>query len=239
MRKVTFFIDDLAFFKDEAPDVDFGDQKSFKAVYTLYGEGKNIDRYKLESVDGVIIGAKIPLDTLNGYQRGVILNDCKAYFEGRSYTNNGTKPCGVVKIVDNGLVLEMIGEQKQYLTPKARIREDIANAMRVSNTFEEYKTVMTNNGYELREGNSQEHGHFITYTAPNGQKIRDYILGENYTYNAVVSNFTKENKPSLNDVINEAKEYNAYESARKAFKVREELIQSGVLKVKNNYSPER
>lgn len=191
MRKVTFYIDDSAFFNHEAPRVDLGDQESFKAIYTLYGEGKNIDRYELTDK----FGNKIPLSSLNGYQRGVILNDCKAYFSGGNYHGNGTKPCGVVKIVDNDMIMEMIGEQKQYLAPTARLREDIANAMRVANNFEEYKTVMENNGYLLNEGNSEQHGRYITYTTSTGKKVRDYTLGENSTYERLMTFLKSKDNP--------------------------------------------
>lgn len=44
---------------------------------------------------------------------------------------------------------------------------------------------------------------------------------------------------ALDEQINEAKKYPAYESIRKAFGVREELIKSGALKVDDNRTPER
>lgn len=126
MRKVTFFIDDLAFFNLEAPGVDLGDKESFKAIYTLYGEGKNIERYELTDQEG----NKIPLTDLNGYQKGVILNDCKAYFTGSSYHSNGTKPCGVVKIDDSSHkdkernnVMEQQGKEREYVALDEQIRE--------------------------------------------------------------------------------------------------------------------
>lgn len=70
---------------------------------------------------------------------------------------------------------------------KARVNQDIANSMRVSNNFEEYKTIMEDAGYSLREGNSQQHGHYITYTTPNGKKVRDYILGEISSYEQLLT----------------------------------------------------
>lgn len=201
MRKVTFFIDDLAFFNHEAPGVDFGDKESFKAIYTLYGEGKNIDRYELTDPDG----NKISLADLNGYQKGVILNDCKAYFTGSSYHGGGTRPCGVIMIDDRNN------------SWRERVRVDIVNAMRVSNNFEEYKTVMENNGYSLHEGNNEQHGRYITYTAPDGKKVRDYTLGEHVSYERLLTNWETKNldnligraenhpeQPRLDDVIADA-----------------------------------
>lgn len=108
MRKVVFTIDDLAWFKrfynlteEQKQDI-FNDEESFKVIYTLYGEGKNIDRYTLTDHDG----NKVKLNDLNGYQRGVVLNDCMAYFNGGKYHGNETEPCGVVDIWDMEKITE-------------------------------------------------------------------------------------------------------------------------------------
>lgn len=37
---------------------------------------------------------------LNGYEKGVVLNDCYAYFTGGNYHSNASQPCGVVEIVE-------------------------------------------------------------------------------------------------------------------------------------------
>lgn len=100
MRKVIFTIDDLAWMQkhynlteEQKQDI-FGDKESFKVIYTLYGEGKNIDRYTLTDHNG----NKINLNDLNGYQRGVVLNDCMVYFTGGKYHSDTKEPCGVVDI---------------------------------------------------------------------------------------------------------------------------------------------
>lgn len=110
MRKVTFYIDDLAYFRrtlekeanitPEQIDGILSNLNGFSVIYTLYGEGKHIDRYALTDVDG----NKININDLNGYQRGVILNDCMAYFEGRKNHDGKDEPSGVVKIAENGKV---------------------------------------------------------------------------------------------------------------------------------------
>lgn len=108
MRKVIFTIDGLAWMQkyynltDEQMKNIFANQESFKAIYTLYGEGKNVDRYTLTDYDG----NKVNLNGLNGYQRGVVLNDCMAYFNGGKYHSNGTEPCGVVDIQDMEKITE-------------------------------------------------------------------------------------------------------------------------------------
>lgn len=100
MRKVTFKIDDLAwmqkFYGFTEMDMQniFGEADSFKAIYTLYGEDNDIDRYTLTDYDG----NKIRLDDLNGFQKGVVLNDCYAYFVGGRYHCDGKEPCGVIDI---------------------------------------------------------------------------------------------------------------------------------------------
>lgn len=108
MRKVTFKIDDLAWMQkhynltDEQMKDVFGDKESFRVIYTLYREGNCIDRYTLTDYDG----NKVNLNDLNGYQRGVVLNDCMAYFNGGKYHSNGTEPCGVVDIQDMEKITE-------------------------------------------------------------------------------------------------------------------------------------
>lgn len=103
MRRVKFYIDDLAFFKKEYKFTDeqmtevFGkDRESFKVIYTLYGKFKEPDRYELTDYDG----NKVCRESLNNYQRGVVLNDCFAYYVGGKYHFNCSYPCGVVKIID-------------------------------------------------------------------------------------------------------------------------------------------
>lgn len=103
-RKVTFYIDDLEFFhnfyhltNEQMKDL-FDNQHSFKVIYTLYGfeDGNLPDRYTLTDYDG----NKIDYNTLNGYQRGVVLNDCWAYYTGGKYHCDSSSPCGIVKIED-------------------------------------------------------------------------------------------------------------------------------------------
>lgn len=99
-RKVAFIINDLEYFRkhynltDEQFNSMLADQKPFKAVYTLIGNDKTVDRYILTDMDG----NKLYMDDLNGYERGVVLNDCYAYFTGGNYCDGGTDPCGVVEI---------------------------------------------------------------------------------------------------------------------------------------------
>ena len=105
MRKVIFKIDDKEYFrreleKENVPN-DIKEEilnsvKSFKSIYTLYGEGNNVNRYELTDYDG----NRISINDLNGYEKGVVLNDCCAYFTGGKYHSNTDKPCGVVEITE-------------------------------------------------------------------------------------------------------------------------------------------
>lgn len=81
-------------------------------------------------------------------------------------------------------------ERNQGKSWKERVRIDIENAMRVSNNIDEYLTIMENAGYSMREGNSQQYGQYITYTTPNGKKVRDYTLGQTSTYEQLLTYWT-------------------------------------------------
>lgn len=100
MRKVIFKIDDKEYFRRELEKYNCTGKQAedilnglgyFKAIYTLYGTGNNVDRYTLTDYDG----NNININDLNGYEKGVILNDCYDYF-----TGNENKPCGVVEILE-------------------------------------------------------------------------------------------------------------------------------------------
>lgn len=105
MRKVIFKIDDQEYFRKEFEKEGCTENQiedilkglgNFKAIYTLYGNGKQVDRYELTDQDG----NKISINDLNGYEKGVILNDCYTYFVGGKYHNNTDHPCGVVEIIE-------------------------------------------------------------------------------------------------------------------------------------------
>lgn len=103
MRKVIFRIDDLAYFKKvynltEKQMNEFFTKPAFQAIYTLYGREKSVYRYELTDFNG----NKILLNSLNGYIRGIILNDCMAYFYGYEYHDRETtEPFGVISIEES------------------------------------------------------------------------------------------------------------------------------------------
>ena len=106
MRKVVFLIDDMKFYKrayklsaQEIAGI-FADMKSFKVIFTIYGEGTHVDKYKLTDYNG----KPISINTLNMYEKGIVLNDCYAYFEGRKFNNKEKMPCGVIGIEDKNVM---------------------------------------------------------------------------------------------------------------------------------------
>ncbi len=104
MRKVVFHIDDVAYFKKIYGDAYEPDKNTpnFKAMYALFGNGKVPDRYALVSLDSKDFGSKLNLNDLNGFQKGIVLCDCKRYFEGFKEFNFGSKePCGVLSITES------------------------------------------------------------------------------------------------------------------------------------------
>jgi len=103
MRKVTFYIDDIQCLRNRLkerhnlPDSQIDEivsgLKELKAIYSLFGD-KYIDRYELTDMDG----NKININSLNNYERAVVLGDCMAYFEGKKFHFDGDSPTGVIKI---------------------------------------------------------------------------------------------------------------------------------------------
>lgn len=71
-------------------------------------------------------------------------------------------------------------QKNKGLSWKQRVRIDINNAMKTCPNFDSYKETMEKTGYYFRTGHSKQFGEFITYTCPDGQKIRDYRLGQGY-----------------------------------------------------------
>lgn len=105
MRKVIFKINEFEYLRKELEKDGCTESQivyilkgvgNFKAIYTLYGYGKQVDRYELTDYEG----NKISINDLNGYEKGVVLNDCYAYFTGGKYHSDTDKPCGVVEIIE-------------------------------------------------------------------------------------------------------------------------------------------
>lgn len=102
LREVTYHIDDAAYMKElyknqGEKDVDktIDDLVTpFRCTYQLIGrkDKPDSDYYVLRDEAGKWMNR----NDLNGYQRGVILNDCERHFEGKC-----KKPFGVVRIKEN------------------------------------------------------------------------------------------------------------------------------------------
>ena len=121
-KSIKFVIDDLEYFRreflrqnpeltsEQVADI-LCNLNDFKAIYTLYQDENGRQRYELTDVGG----NNINLSDLNGYQKGVIINDCWRYFnyymrhgkapeEYKDYSDTemndtlGVMPCGVIEI---------------------------------------------------------------------------------------------------------------------------------------------
>lgn len=149
MRKVTFTINDHEFFRrhfnfsDDEMMTLYGDEPGFRAKYTLISRPDNdrmIDRYELTDLDG----NKMDLSTLNPYQLGVILADCKHFFEEqRPFIGNGKQPTGVVRI-DVPLeamtltILDLESDHKPFRVCNTRTKP--AQLLAVFDTIEEVQS---------------------------------------------------------------------------------------------------
>ena len=113
MRVVKYYIDDFKWFQSYygLTESQLDGVKRFRAIYTLIGDGRNIERWELTDYEG----NKIPFHSLNGYQRGVILEDCRTHFCGEKYQLGTTEPMGVVKIEEN-FIKEKEYNANTYLT---------------------------------------------------------------------------------------------------------------------------
>lgn len=111
-RKVVYTIDDRCYMinelKRENPSLStkaiadiVDDVKPFRVTFTLYGNGRTTKRYELVNSDTNTV---MNINDLNGYERGVIINDCYTHFEGRDregyFSKTSETPCGVIKITE-------------------------------------------------------------------------------------------------------------------------------------------
>ena len=97
MRKVTYFINDCEYMRELYKDIENIEgileclPPPFICNYTLIADGENRHPDDFEIVDGA--GNKICMNSLNGYQKGVVLNSCYNHFIGGS-----EPPFGVVRM---------------------------------------------------------------------------------------------------------------------------------------------
>lgn len=97
MRKVTYTIDDLEYFRELYKGVDnleeiLGCITPFRCEYTLIAEEYG-ERYLL-----LVDGQETNINELNGYQRGVVLADCQRHFHRKPLDGGREMPTGCVNI---------------------------------------------------------------------------------------------------------------------------------------------
>ncbi len=90
------------------------------------------------------------------------------------------------------------------------IRDDIDECIARSKSYEEFKEIMVSEfGYQLREGVSREHGVYLALTPPGRAKaIRTYQLGEKYMPNDIERRILGTTKEELLNKYNPDKDYN-------------------------------
>lgn len=62
-----------------------------------------------------------------------------------------------------------------------QIKGDINLAIKAANSFEDFQKILRGLDYQLRVGNSVQHGEYITFTAPGRKGVRSYTLGAGYS----------------------------------------------------------
>lgn len=100
MRKVTYIIDDLEYFRELYKGVDNLEEilkavTPFRCEYTLIG-----DEYERKYLLLDAEGNKLNINDLNGYQKGVVLTDCQRHFQRKPLESATEMPTGCVSIVE-------------------------------------------------------------------------------------------------------------------------------------------
>ncbi|WP_370809005.1 relaxase/mobilization nuclease domain-containing protein [[Ruminococcus] torques] len=76
---------------------------------------------------------------------------------------------------------EWLAEKEGKMTWREALRMELDAAVRVCSSYEELLTWLKNNGYGIREGNSREHGAYLSIHPPGSRKaFRTYTLGKDY-----------------------------------------------------------
>lgn len=110
-RTVDYFIDDLEALRvellrdgglteDQADSLMENLPPAFRAVYTLYGYGKTVDRYELKEYTEKD-AKKIDINTLNNYEHSILI-ECQSHFCGVPLPEGRSFPRGVVCIQGDG-----------------------------------------------------------------------------------------------------------------------------------------
>ena len=155
MRKVIFTINDHEFFRkryDLSPEQMqclYGNEPGFRAKYTLISRPDNdrmIDRYELTDLDG----GKMNINDLIPYQRGVILVDCKRFFEEqRPFIGNGKQPTGVTRIdvqLDSTALVVLDLEEDSTPFKVGENRDGLLHILAVLDTIEEVQEFIKKQG---------------------------------------------------------------------------------------------
>ena len=110
MKERKFLIDLNKYFtrdfKRQSPDITDKEinnllegLENWQAIFILTGSdgSKQPDKYSLTDTEG----NEININTLNGFQNGVVICDCYRFYEGKTvFTNNDNSPCGIIAIYD-------------------------------------------------------------------------------------------------------------------------------------------
>lgn len=78
----------------------FHDMNNFRCTYILSGNGNLPDHYELLDENGNYLN----INDCNGFQKGVVLNDCFNYFVCCQKDIEANPPCGVLKIYNTDVV---------------------------------------------------------------------------------------------------------------------------------------
>ena len=87
-------------------------------------------------------------------------------------------------------------EKEEIYSNSDLIKKDIDDAILISNNLEEFFTILKNNGYDIRQGHSQNYGDYFSIKGKGMSRARrNYKLGLDYSITSIIKRINMKNQP--------------------------------------------